>query len=146
VVKSLYKGIGTIIISIVIGVVPQVLVVKGMITQANANYWLIGAIALLLLGVYLVISGTVLKSKTTQLVSPTRKQSDIVQDAAKVQLDYAKALSDDYFRTRQANRIIRFILIGVGLCLVVWGVIDINQHSWSLVAGFVIILWGFMWT
>lgn len=140
---NLPKGIGTIAISFAITIVAEILVVKGVITQANANLWLIGAVALLFLGIYLVIRGTVFKPKPTTSISPTGNQLDITQDATKFQLDHAKALSDDYFQTRRANRIIRFVFLGVGLGLIVWGAIG-SDRSGAFIAGILVVLYGMM--
>jgi hypothetical protein len=90
--RSVSRGIGTIAISLAIVIAMDILVVKGMITQANANYWLIAAAALLFLGIYLVIRGTLLKSKPTLLVSSAENPPDVVKEAARVQLDAANRL------------------------------------------------------
>ena len=134
--KDVSKGIGTIIISVVAGIALQILVVKGMITQANANYWLIGAIILLFLGVYLVIRGTVLKSKSTPSVSSTENRPSVAEDATRAQ--------DDHYRVLWANRIIRFIFTGVGLGLIVWGVIDSGNYL-AFLGGFLVIIYGHMY-
>jgi hypothetical protein len=42
--KSVSESIGTIIVSIALAVVPQILMVKEMVTQTNANFWLIGSV------------------------------------------------------------------------------------------------------
>jgi hypothetical protein len=115
------KGIGTIVMSIAVGIIPQVLVIKGIITQANANYWLIGAGILFLTGVYLLIHGIIFKPKTTSSVLPINSQEDLAKEAARIQLSAAQILSDGYRESRRANRIIRFILLFVGLGLIVWG-------------------------
>lgn len=67
--KSIYIGTATCVISIAIGAGVQIAVGIGIITQANALYFLIGTGVLFLVGVGFLVHGIRLKPKTTSSVS-----------------------------------------------------------------------------
>jgi len=72
--KSISIGVASCILSIAIGAGIQFAVVMGMITQVNAIYFLIGAGALFLIGIGLLVRGARQEPKTTSSISIVNPQ------------------------------------------------------------------------
>lgn len=109
----------------------EALVIMGIITQSNANIWLIAAGILLIIGIYFILAGTILRPK-----APPLDTSNINSN----QIQITK------WSVQNPNLILRFIIVCVALFILAWGIITNTNVSSSFLIGIILLVYGFAFT
>ena len=128
--KSIYIGTAACIISIAIGAGIQIAVGIGMITQANAIYFLIGAGVLFLVGVGFLVHGLRLKPKSMPSIPTVNPQLGTIPKTT----------------NPSTHKLIHAIICEIlGAGLIVWGAFvatHTTPEPMSSATGFVMIIFG----